>query len=264
MSVRGASSIKAGIDVLPAVCLMVPGSIVVSIMTTRLGHFRWAIWGGWAITILACGLQLLFDIHSKSAITLVVFPIFGIGMGMVLTSLNVGVQAISSPEDSAMAASMYGFLRSLGMPLGVAVSVAYLHPPLVKILTLVAGRNGLLQRDVGQAFEFRTANNDCPRLRALHFRPAGHGRLAAKDCYTGVVHDGLPYGVHHDDSHLRKCVGCEFRYQEVQYGQNPACAILREANCSWSLRGGPDGNDVFVTELIRAEPGDVIIQRPNG
>jgi len=37
-------------------------------------------------------------------------------------SLNVGIQAISKPEDAAMAASMYGFLRSLGMPIGVAVS----------------------------------------------------------------------------------------------------------------------------------------------
>jgi hypothetical protein len=37
-------------------------------------------------------------------------------------SLNVGIQAISEPEDAAMAASMYGFFRSLGMPIGVAVS----------------------------------------------------------------------------------------------------------------------------------------------
>jgi hypothetical protein len=122
MSVRGASSPQAGIDLLPACFLMIPGSIVVSILTTRLGRFRWAIWSGWAITTLACGLQLLLDAHSKSAITSVVFAIFGIGMGMVLTSLNVGIQAVSSAGDSAMAASMYGFLRSLGMPLGVALA----------------------------------------------------------------------------------------------------------------------------------------------
>jgi len=36
--------------------------------------------------------------------------------------LNVGIQAISKPEDAAMAASMYGFLRSLGMPIGVALA----------------------------------------------------------------------------------------------------------------------------------------------
>ncbi|KAF1832677.1 MFS general substrate transporter [Decorospora gaudefroyi] len=122
MSVRGSSSVQAGIDLFPSVCLMAPGSVAVSVLTSRLGHFRWAIWSGWAITTLACGLQLLLDVDSKAAITAVVFAIFGIGMGMVLSSLNVGIQAISSPEDSAMAASMYGFLRSLGMPLGVALS----------------------------------------------------------------------------------------------------------------------------------------------
>lgn len=41
---------------------------------------------------------------------------------MVLTSVNVAIQAISRVEDSAMAASMYGFMRSLGMPIGVVVS----------------------------------------------------------------------------------------------------------------------------------------------
>lgn len=47
--------------------------------------------------------------------------LFGVGSGMVLTSVNVGIQAISKVEDCAMAASMYGFFRSLGMPIGVAV-----------------------------------------------------------------------------------------------------------------------------------------------
>ncbi|KAJ4363105.1 hypothetical protein N0V83_010225 [Neocucurbitaria cava] len=122
MSVRGASSTHAGIDVFPAMCFLIPGSIVVSVLTTRLGRFRWAIWGGWIITTLACGLMILFDLHTKTAVLAVVLAVFGIGTGMVLTSVNVGIQAISKAEDCAMAASMYGFFRSLGMSLGVALS----------------------------------------------------------------------------------------------------------------------------------------------
>lgn len=109
---------------LPACLLTVPSSVAVSVLTSRLGRFRWAIWGGWVITTLACGLQILLDVDSTTVITSVFLAVLGIGMGMVLTSLNVGIQAISKPEDAAMAASMYGFLRSLGMPLGVAVSSA--------------------------------------------------------------------------------------------------------------------------------------------
>lgn len=114
---------------LPVCLLTVPSSVAVSVLTSRLGRFRWAIWGGWAITTLACGLQILLDVDSTTVITSVFLAVLGIGMGMVLTSLNVGIQAISKPEDAAMAASMYGFLRSLGMPLGVAVSSAVSRLP---------------------------------------------------------------------------------------------------------------------------------------
>jgi fucose permease len=96
---------------------------MVSIMTSRLGRFRWAIWVGWLVTTVACGLQLLFGVSTSSGVLYVVLAVLGVGTGMVLTSVNVGIQAISKPEDCAMAASMYGFFRSLGMPLGVAVSI---------------------------------------------------------------------------------------------------------------------------------------------
>ncbi|KAI0571355.1 major facilitator superfamily transporter [Pyrenophora tritici-repentis] len=43
MSVRGSSPVRAGIDLFPAVCLLVPGSVVVAILTSRLGRFQWAI-----------------------------------------------------------------------------------------------------------------------------------------------------------------------------------------------------------------------------
>jgi MFS family permease len=122
MSVRGSSSTRAGVDIVPGLVLMVPGSIIVAGITTRLGRWRWAIWSGWALTTLGVGLLLLLDLHTSYAVLAVILALFGIGSGMVLTSVNVGIQAISKVEDCAMAASMYGFFRSLGMPLGVALS----------------------------------------------------------------------------------------------------------------------------------------------
>ena len=122
MSVRGSSPTQAGINILPAVLFTVPGAIVVSILTSRIGRFRWAMWSGWAITTLTCGLQLLLQKSPTPVVTSVIRAVFCLGMGMALTSLNVGTQAMSRAEDAAMAASMYGFLRSLGMPFGVAVS----------------------------------------------------------------------------------------------------------------------------------------------
>jgi MFS family permease len=126
MSVSGKSATQAGIDLLPASAFLVPGSIIVSILTTRLGRFRWAIWSGWAVSILACGLMLLYNLHTRLAVYSVIMAIFGLGSGMVLTSTNVGIQAISKEEDAGMAGCMYAFFRSVGMPLGVTVSLPLL------------------------------------------------------------------------------------------------------------------------------------------
>jgi hypothetical protein len=122
MSIRGSSSTRAGVDLLPGLILILPAGIIVAGLTTRLGRWRWAIWSGWAITIIGTGLFLLVDLHTSYVVLAVVLAVFGIGTGMGLTSLNVGIQAIAKVEDCAMAASMYGFFRSLGMPLGVALS----------------------------------------------------------------------------------------------------------------------------------------------
>ena len=40
---------------------------------------------------------------------------------MVLSSVNFGIQAIVKTEDCGRAASMYAFMRTLGMTIGVAV-----------------------------------------------------------------------------------------------------------------------------------------------
>ena len=121
-TVHGSGPARAGIDVLPALVLVVPGSIVTAVLTSRLGRFRWAIWIGWAVTALGCGLVLVPGLRTKYAALSAALAAFGIGSGMVLTSVNVGVQAMSGTEDCAMAASMYTFTRSVGMPIGVVVS----------------------------------------------------------------------------------------------------------------------------------------------
>ena len=126
MSVRGSSPVRAGIELFPAVCLLVPGSLVVAVLTSRLGRFRWAVWLGWGVTVVACGLFTLFDERTEMAVFALALAIFGVGNGMVLTSVNVATQAIAAQtiakaEDRAMAACMYGFMRSLGMPIGIAV-----------------------------------------------------------------------------------------------------------------------------------------------
>jgi hypothetical protein len=62
--------------------------------------------------------------HTTTAVFAVALAIFGVGNGMLLTGVNVTIQAASHVEDRTMAACMYGFMRSLGMSVGVAVRLA--------------------------------------------------------------------------------------------------------------------------------------------
>ncbi|KAL2020318.1 hypothetical protein VTK56DRAFT_8546 [Thermocarpiscus australiensis] len=112
---------QSGLDIFPVTCFLLPGSIVISLATTRIGRYRWAIWSGWVITSVGCGLLALFDKDTKTPVWAVILAIFGIGHGMLLTSVNVGIQAVSRVEDAGRAAAMYAFMRTLGMSIGVAI-----------------------------------------------------------------------------------------------------------------------------------------------
>ncbi|KAL2174902.1 major facilitator superfamily domain-containing protein [Thermothelomyces heterothallicus CBS 202.75] len=110
---------QSGLDIFPVSCLLLPGSIVISLITTRTGRYRWAIWSGWVVTAIGCGLLVLLDDDTKTPVWAVILAIFGIGHGMLLTSVNVGIQAVSRVDGRA--AAMYAFMRTLGMSIGVAV-----------------------------------------------------------------------------------------------------------------------------------------------
>ncbi|KAJ9658089.1 hypothetical protein H2198_003927 [Neophaeococcomyces mojaviensis] len=115
------SPIRTGVSILPATVLLLPGSAIVSGLITRFGKFRWAVWAGWTISTLASGLYLLWDEKTSTPVWAVCECLFGLGMGMILSSVNFSIQAVVEPEDAGQAAAMYAFMRSIGMTLGVAI-----------------------------------------------------------------------------------------------------------------------------------------------
>jgi len=120
-AIRFKSPTHSGLDIFPVTCFLLPSSIIISLVTTRIGQYRWAIWSGWVITSVGCGLLVLLDTHTRTAIWAVILAVFGIRHGMLLTSVNVGIQAASHVEDAGRAAAMYAFMRTLGMAIGVAI-----------------------------------------------------------------------------------------------------------------------------------------------
>ncbi|KAK0721243.1 major facilitator superfamily domain-containing protein [Apiosordaria backusii] len=133
-AVRFEKPTQSGLDIFPVTCLLLPGSIVVSLISSRTGHYRWAIWSGWAITAIGCGLLRLFNTNTPTPVWAVILAVFGIGHGILLTSVNVGIQAISRVEDAGRAAAMYAFMRTMGMSIGVAVGGTVFQNLMIKKL----------------------------------------------------------------------------------------------------------------------------------
>lgn len=184
MSVRSSSPIRAGIQLFPALSLLLPGSIIVSVLMTRFGSFRWAIWTGWMFSTLGVGLLMLVDVHTKFHVVAIALGIAGIGFGMVLTGVNTAIQAISEAEDAAMAACMYAFMRSLGAPLGVALSGTIFQNAMSSRLIL-HGLPGSIAHDAERyIYVLRTIDDDAQKAALLD--SYGQGFLAVFVFLTSI------------------------------------------------------------------------------
>ena len=121
MAVRLKSPIAAGVGCLPFSFAFIPGSVIVSMMITRFGRFRWAIWLGWSIATIGGGLLILLDATTPTAVWVIALIVFGIGTGTVLSALQISVQTTVPTEECGRAASTYAFMRTLGQVIGVTV-----------------------------------------------------------------------------------------------------------------------------------------------
>ena len=110
-----------GVDLFPIVFGLIPSSIVVGMLATRSGHFRWAIWTGWATVVLASGLMIMWKVHTSTGTWVIIGILLGLGHGLVLNVLNFATQATAKVEDAAYAAATYAFMRHFGMALGVGI-----------------------------------------------------------------------------------------------------------------------------------------------
>lgn len=122
--VLGYSAILSGVAALPETFTVAPASIVVGVLVSYWGRFRWAIWGGWAVSTLGMGLLCLLGPHSSVPKWVFINLVPGIGLGMLYNSLVYGTQAPADERDVAYAASMYTFARSFGQTIGVAIGGA--------------------------------------------------------------------------------------------------------------------------------------------
>src|SRR4051812_34485727 len=96
-------------------------SIIVGILVSKLGRYRWALLSGWALAALGAGILYLLDPDTTIVAWIFLnFPI-AIGTGMLFTTQGLAVQAACRPTDAGHAAAFYSFSRVFGQSIGVAI-----------------------------------------------------------------------------------------------------------------------------------------------
>ncbi|KAI9858789.1 MAG: hypothetical protein M1813_007256 [Trichoglossum hirsutum] len=120
-SAKGFTTTNTGMSLLPITFTMVPASVVVGVLMSRSGHYMWAVWVGWATAISGASLLIFLDTSIETFNWILIFLVAGLGHGLLLSPLNLAAQATCDTRDAAFAASMFTFMRGLGICIGVAV-----------------------------------------------------------------------------------------------------------------------------------------------
>jgi hypothetical protein len=119
-SVKEQSPSIAGIFIMAVNIILFPASIAAGITMTRTGSFVWVIRAGFTVMALGTGLLIYLNEHKSIVSHLFVFLVSGIGLGLLLPSLETASQATAQSRNITHATAMYIFMRSFGLCVGVA------------------------------------------------------------------------------------------------------------------------------------------------
>lgn len=120
-AIKGQSPILAGISLFPQTFTVAPTSVAAGIIIATTGHYRWATWSGWVLTVLGSCLLIFLQEETSTAAWVCISLVGGVGVGLLFCALPLAVQASSTNKTMTSAVILFGFFRSLGQSAGVAV-----------------------------------------------------------------------------------------------------------------------------------------------
>lgn len=120
-AVKGFSPILSGVAIFPETFTVAPASIVVGIIVSITGRYRWGLWSGWVLTTLGLGLLNLMSPEITTVAWIFINLVVGLGTGLLFPAMGIAVQAAVPAVDIAFAVAFYSFFRAFGQGLGVAV-----------------------------------------------------------------------------------------------------------------------------------------------
>lgn len=120
-AVKGFQPIMSGVALFPETFTLAPSAIIVGLLISRSGRYYWAVCIGWGISTIGTGLMYLLSADASTAKWVCLNLVPGVGIGMVLPSVALAVQASATAENLAIAVAMSTFFRGFGQSIGVAI-----------------------------------------------------------------------------------------------------------------------------------------------
>ncbi|PCG97108.1 Major facilitator superfamily domain, general substrate transporter [Penicillium occitanis (nom. inval.)] len=115
------SFVMGAVALLPLTLTVSPAAVVTGGLVTKMGKYRTLLWIGWAITVMGTGLIIYLKEGMSPPQWIFITLIPGLGIGMLLSTMQIAVQAAAKEEYAALAAAMVPELRTYGQAIGLAI-----------------------------------------------------------------------------------------------------------------------------------------------
>ncbi|OTB09267.1 hypothetical protein M426DRAFT_316555 [Hypoxylon sp. CI-4A] len=121
LAVRGTTLVRAGVDFLPYMFLLIPGSAIAGIALSKTGRYRRLHAIGFALSTLGPGLNTLLNENTSAGGWAMLQIVDALGRACILPTTLPAILASLSEKDVAAATGMYSFLRSFGYVWGITI-----------------------------------------------------------------------------------------------------------------------------------------------
>lgn len=120
-AVKEFKPIMSGIALFPETFTVAPTGVIIGLLMSRTGRYYWAVCIGWCLSTIGMGLLCLLDTDTSTVAWIFLNAVPGVGIGMVLPSVALAVQASAPNELVAIAVATSTSFRGFGQSIGVAI-----------------------------------------------------------------------------------------------------------------------------------------------
>ncbi|KAJ5971598.1 MFS general substrate transporter [Penicillium vulpinum] len=155
-AVRDASPTRSAVMLFPIATTTAPAGILAGGMITKTGKYRVWHFSGFLLMTLGCGLFTLLDENSSTGRWTGFQILFGVGTGVVFTSVLPPILACLDESDVATATATWTFLRNFGSIWGTAIPAAVFNTRANDMLSSIANKQAQALLVNGGAYEHAT------------------------------------------------------------------------------------------------------------